>query len=231
MVTVDDNCSSGSSFKLNFMTTKCESRQGGINCSIPIAFPDDPKAIINMELTKDQSAYFAVNSTVKSPLVVVARTTDVEYSPPFIAATANQLPVTTGTSLGVDLSNCNQVDCVLTNRIVLTSYSLDQTWYIVVQNTANVTKNYSLWFHDVCPPQCTIRGTCIDQGNDTGTCVCLTQDFMGLDCFAVHQNFAKLMWIEILAGVLVAIGVIAASSVFCLQSSRPQFRGEYDPIQ
>jgi len=129
MVTVDDNCSSGSSFKLNFMTTKCESRQGGINCSIPIAFPDDPKAIINMELTKDQSAYFAVNSTVKSPLVVVARTTDVEYSPPFIAATANQLPVTTGTSLGVDLSNCNQVDCVLTNRIVLTSYSLDQTWY------------------------------------------------------------------------------------------------------
>jgi len=71
----------------------------------------------------------------------------------------------------------------------------------------------------------------VNTGNDTGTCVCLTEDFVGLNCYTVHQDFGKLLWLEIFGGVLVAIGVIAASSVFCLQSSRPQYRGEYETIQ
>ena len=110
--------------------------------------------------------------------------------------------------------------------------------------------HFAVWFHSTCPPECSIRGTCTLSGNSTGECSCLSGDFVGLDCYTgtefdvfsrefklisvitVLEGFSwKLLILVFLGAALVGLGSIGGCMFFCLQESRPVFRGGYETIQ
>jgi len=214
-------------FTVKINTTVCPKNFGGPNCAWPI---HDSNTVFGLNLAPNQTAYFMANVSFAQPLVAAARSDD-GLSVPQIVASLGQLPdIYAEDDLASDFNGCTQSDCAFTNRIVLDPIYAEQYWFVAVHNPGK-ENNFSVWFYSVCPPDCSIRGTCTTSGPQTGLCVCLTLDFSGPDCGTVTINLALLEWLLIAGGALVVVGILAALSVVCLRSSRPEFRSEYEKIQ
>jgi hypothetical protein len=209
-------------FYLNFTIQTC-SLSASDGCPLVTIYEDSP--LLEITLMPNETYYFQYPNS--NSLFAVVGNSDNNKSPPSMYASIGQLPVGPQS----DISDCNQANCYITNRIIIPNTNFIQNntlpWYLAVRNDREYYPKpiqIAIWFNQYCAPRCDIRGSCITDGIDTGFCECTADTYYGIDCYEVKTEFGiDYLVLVILAGVLGFCFLVGTSLFYCVKRTDPSF--------
>jgi len=115
--------------------------------------------------------------------------------------------------VGADISGCNTQYCTQVQSISTKNGYMVQdngTWYVTIV-AGRDSNDYSFWFDNICPNNCSKQGECQTGADNYGICKCNQNYDLGLKCEQNNMLIEYIILIIIAALVLVSalLGLIA----------------------
>jgi len=201
----------------------CKNNTAGSNCDIQIVNSSsltDKFELAKLDKTGQVKLYAIYNVAMKSLLVTLFdQEADKKAQ---VAASYNRVPnYDSGKGgfdadiIGCNTQYCNKVQAINTKDAVMSQqeYLYDTnngTWYVAIRASRDAN-DFSVWFDNVCPGNCSGQGTCGSSGDEYGICKCNANFDIGLTCKPNNQLVEIIILIIIAALVLVSalLGLIA----------------------
>jgi hypothetical protein len=209
------NTTDGTSITPNATTNTCHNNTAGIDCKINITSSSSLQnkfATTKLSKANDTVVYALANIKFNSLYVSLYDTASDKKASIF--ASFNRVPVLTANGIvGADINGCNDQFCTKVQSINSnsgsTTYQQNGTWYVtIVAGRDNNEVNF--WYDNICPNNCSTKGTCASSGDNYGLCTC-PADTEGLLCTSNNMLIEYIILIIIAALVLVSalLGLIA----------------------
>jgi len=192
----------------------CHNNTAGVGCKVNVTSSSNlPNKFISTKITKANDTIVYAISNIKFKALYASLYDLGPGTKASIYASFNRVPYLSDKGIvGADISGCNNEYCTKVQSISSSDGYMIQdngTWYItIVAGRDNNDLNF--WFDNICPNNCSSRGTCNVNGDDYGICQC-PPDSDGLMCTSNNMLIEYIILIIIAALVLVSalLGLIA----------------------